>query len=223
MSKELEALEQIGAEKLARGELIRNDDKLEPYIGIIKQALQRLESIDNAKPSEALKELELVENWIRDRELESSNVIEPSLNIIKNYIIKTQETEKDKVFLKNLHNTNVKVPLVDIFNGLPREKRFAYTEHIYYHWEEMKESLEAEIKIIKTEKENLELKAQEQKKENELLKEIIKSFFDGGCPLHQYTDEEDVLTIEVDDDCSIMRLGEFKGVDLDKKLKEVLG
>ena len=63
---------------------------------------------------------------------------------------------------------------------------------------------------------------QKQEKENELLKEIIKSFFDKGCPLHQYTDKDGILTIEVDDECSIMHLGEFKGVDLDKKLKEVL-
>ena len=66
------------------------------------------------------------------------------------------------------------------------------------------------------------LKAQEQEKENELLKEIIRSLFDRGCPLHQYIDEDFGLTIEVDSECSIMRLGEFKGVDLDAKLKEVL-
>lgn len=66
------------------------------------------------------------------------------------------------------------------------------------------------------------LKAQEQEKENELLKEIIKSLFDKGCPLHQYMDNKFGLTIEVDDECSIMKLGEFKGVNLDKKLKEVL-
>ena len=66
------------------------------------------------------------------------------------------------------------------------------------------------------------LKAREQEKENELLKEIIKSFFDRGCPLHQYTDKEGILQIEVDDECSTMHLGKFKGVDLDEKLKEVL-
>ena len=66
------------------------------------------------------------------------------------------------------------------------------------------------------------LNAREQEKENELLKEIIKSFFDRGCPLHQYTDKEGILQIEVDDECSTMHLGKFKGVDLDKKLKEVL-
>ena len=66
------------------------------------------------------------------------------------------------------------------------------------------------------------LKAREQEKENELLKEIIKSFFDRGCPLHQYIDKDFGLTIEVDNECSTMILGEFKGVNLDKKLKEVL-
>lgn len=58
--------------------------------------------------------------------------------------------------------------------------------------------------------------------ENELLKEIIRSFFDRGCPLHQYIDKDFGLAIEVDNECSTMILGEFKGVDLDKKLKEVL-
>ena len=38
-SEALECLERIGAEKLARGELIRNDDKVEPYLNTIKQAL----------------------------------------------------------------------------------------------------------------------------------------------------------------------------------------
>jgi len=65
-------------------------------------------------------------------------------------------------------------------------------------------------------------KAQVLEWENELLKQIIKSFFVKGSPLHQYVDKDFGLTIEVDSDCSIMHLGEFKGVDLDKKLKEVL-
>ncbi len=82
-------------------------------------------------------------------------------------------------------------------------------------------SLEEYEKDSETIKQAL-LKAQKLAKENELLKEIIKSLFDRGSPLHQYTDKEGVLTIEVDDECSIMRLGEFKGVDLDAKLKEVL-
>lgn len=38
-SEALECLERLGAEKLARGQLIRNDDKIDPYINTIKQAL----------------------------------------------------------------------------------------------------------------------------------------------------------------------------------------
>ena len=45
----LEVLEKLGAEKLARGELIRNDDKVETYITQIKKDLKALEIIKNKK------------------------------------------------------------------------------------------------------------------------------------------------------------------------------
>jgi len=66
------------------------------------------------------------------------------------------------------------------------------------------------------------IKSQETEKENEILKEIIRSLFDRGFPLHQYIDKDFGLAIEVDDECSTMILGEYKGVDLDKYLREVL-
>lgn len=102
MSKELEDLEYI-ENKLKDLEYIakQNDNEylLSKYIpsekfNTIKQALLELKSIKEANPSEALKELELVENWIRDRELEISNVIEPSLNIVKNTLLKAQEPKQ---------------------------------------------------------------------------------------------------------------------------------
>lgn len=127
-----------------------NEEVMEAY-ETIKQALQRLEAIENANHSEALNDLKLlhelaygVNGWKIDEIVQSS--------YIKQTLIKSQEQEK----------------------------------------------------------------------ENELLKEIIRSLFDRGCPLHQYTDKDFGLTIEVDNECSTMILGEFKGVDLDKKLKEVL-
>ena len=46
MNKSLEALERLGAERLARGELIRNDSKVEAYIQTIKQDLERLEQLE---------------------------------------------------------------------------------------------------------------------------------------------------------------------------------
>lgn len=49
-----EALERLGAEKLARGQLIRNDDKVEIYINCIKQDLERLEKVE--KENQKLKE-----------------------------------------------------------------------------------------------------------------------------------------------------------------------
>lgn len=119
-------------------------------------------------------------------------------------------------------NSKVYEDLEDIEQALKRleskDERHKYIEHIYYNWEEMKENYEAKIVSLQDELEQ----AKKDRKENELLKEIIKSLFDRGCPLHQYTDKKGTLQIEVDDECSIMRLGEFKGVDLDKKLKEVL-
>lgn len=87
-------------------------------------------------------------------------------------------------------------------------EEFEHNERIEPHYEIIKQAL---------------LKSQEQEKENELLKEIIKSLFNKGCPLHQYDDIDFGLIIEVDNEFSIMHLGEFKGVDLDKKLREVLG
>ena len=36
-----EALERLGAEKLARGELIRNDNKVEPYILTLKELVDK--------------------------------------------------------------------------------------------------------------------------------------------------------------------------------------
>ena len=107
--------------------------------------------------------------------------------IIEHALFKPQENEKDKVFLKNIGNTKVRVPLVDIFRGLPQEKRFAYTEHIYYHWEEMKESLEAEIEHIKDEKEKVESKAKEQKK---ILNILFEKTVDLGAVKYAKTYKE---------------------------------
>lgn len=166
MSKELEALESFYWILSEKSKYKYINSELEKY-EIVKKALQRLEAIDNANPSEALNQYETMYDlalaYCEEHNPEIiRNVLETRNEHIKQALIKAQEQEKDKVFLKNLHNTKVKVPLVYIFNGLSQEKRFAYTEHIYYHWEEMKEALEAEIENIKTEKENLELKTREQ-------------------------------------------------------------
>ena len=162
MSKEhLEALDRMS--------IHRFDDKYEEWDADYEIVESFLEEKDNVKPSEALKSLERIREFFLHKTREMSF---QDLRDIEQVLLRAQEKEKDKVFLKNLHNTKVKTPLCDIFNGLSREKRFAYTEHIYYHWQEMKESLETEIESIKTEKENLESKLRKQAK---LLRIILNN------------------------------------------------
>ena len=89
----------------------------------IKEALNtiqnRLEAIDNANPSEALEELELVENWIRDRELKSSKVIEPSLTIIKQALLKVEENAKSEEILQKYYQEGI---TLDSVRALKQEK-----------------------------------------------------------------------------------------------------
>lgn len=59
-------------------------------------------------------------------------------------------------------------------------------------------------------------------KENQILKKIIKKFFEYGTPFVQFTDRKGNLLIGVSDACSTFKLGEFESVNLDKKLREVL-
>ena len=126
MSKEyLEALEEIRDFRYGEDKLLVCQTEM---YSTIKQALKRLESIDNANPSEALKELELVEDWIQARELKISNVIEPSLSTIKQALIKSQEQHlKDKAFeliiLKN----------VDVNQIRPNATAEAYNSKIPYY------------------------------------------------------------------------------------------
>ena len=111
MEKEIEALEKIGAEKLARGELIRNDDKLEPYIAILKQALTELKAIKEAKPSEAMEKLEEIINYYTEPQYdvcessypnEFKDMWEKELNTIKQALLKAQEQEKENAEYKEV-------------------------------------------------------------------------------------------------------------------------
>lgn len=95
MNKELEALEEIrdfryGKDKLLVCQTAMYDD--------IKQALQRLEAIDNANPSEALKWLEdKGEQWV-ERGL-NPDIVQyketQSYREIKQALLKAQEQEKE--------------------------------------------------------------------------------------------------------------------------------
>lgn len=171
MSKELLENLLIEFDEMGFEPTILCDSKkeIDSFRNRLKQVLDYFKSIDNANPSKATECLEKIKNSFGcDMAYYNLN---SEYETVEQALIKAQENEKDKVFLKNLHNTNVKVPLVSIFNNLSKEKRFAYTEHIYYHWEEMEEALEAEIEDIKTEKENLESKTKRQEKILKIIKE----------------------------------------------------
>ena len=180
---------------------------------IIKQALQRLEAIDNVNPSEALECLnKIVESFNETTvgmyglgEVVVANDLiynfKEELDTIKQALIRA---EKDQLLFKNIHNTKVKTPLVSIFNGLSKEERYKFTEHIYYNWEEMKEELES--KNNELEKENIELKKKaiilDIIKEKNVDIEYIKTcFYDEKGGMKEYNswvghDEDRALTQE---------------------------
>ena len=111
MSKELEALHTIAFNtQFIAGMNFGNE------LRTIENALQRLESIDNSKPSEAMKELKLVENWVRDTELAISKVTKPSLNINKQALVIESSLNTIKQTLLKIQEQDDKVKAFDLIN-----------------------------------------------------------------------------------------------------------
>ena len=106
-SKELEALNEVRENLDLEGCL---DFINEKRITDIKQALQRLESIDNTNPSEALECLEKVELLTCDFEWYKDNI-----NTIKQALLKAQEQEK---VLKIIKEKNVNTLLLELAENL---------------------------------------------------------------------------------------------------------
>lgn len=168
------------------------------------------------KYSEALKGLESICKILKEKYIiDIKWVFKNEYNKIEQALLKAQEQEKRN----------------ELLNG--KAKKYDELVERYVKLETAFENMRDEARRLGKETQRLRNALQKKKgklrhysnckKENQILKEIIKSLFDRGCPLHQYNDIEFGLTIEVDNECSIMHLGKFKDVDLDKKLKEVLG
>ena len=156
---------------------------------LVDNALQRLESIDNSRPSEALECLEKIDDMFylnKYRTTDGGNKEEyefyprmtKEYDVIENFLLKAQEQEKEKLLFKNIHNTKVKTPLVAIFEGLSKEERFKFTEHIYYHWEEMKEELEDKISSLKKELEQALIQGENNRIKLEKSEKIISRLID---------------------------------------------
>ena len=212
MNKEQEALDNFLKEYLSLCEKLNTNmqekmllDSNSPY-NVLKTYLK---SIDNANPSEALQGLEsYINNIIFAKDLiNQKQQLLTNITAIKQALqrLESIDNAEPSEALKTLDTLDKVIsPLLE---PVLAEYEDDLSDKITANYFALKQAL---------------LKAREQEKENELLKEIIKSFFDRGCPLHQYTDKEGTLQIEVDDECSTMHLGKFKDVDLDEKLKEVL-
>ena len=127
----------------------------------VRETLERLEATDNASPSEALEIL------LKAKQVCDVSCIEMCNNCQKKTAYNTiKQALLERIVWKNIHNTKVRMPLCDVFNNptpLSKEERYKYIEHIYYHWEEMKESLEDKIVSLQKELKQTLLKAQEQK------------------------------------------------------------
>ena len=100
MTKALEALKRIRQETCP-ATYMADFDKNE-CCDVIEQALQRLESIDNANPSEALECWQWINatipQWVREKDKQHPNVLEP----IKQALLKAQEQEKENELLKEI-------------------------------------------------------------------------------------------------------------------------
>ena len=99
MSKELEALHTIAFNTQING--LNFGDELR----IIEQALQRLEAIDNANPSEALRELSIIRHLEIgfDKNGNPLNVgMVDGFETIKQALLKAQEQEKENAELKKV-------------------------------------------------------------------------------------------------------------------------
>ena len=133
MSKELEALK-IGIPKLKKlyensAKKINKNDILgfDLVFVYLDKALQRLESIENSKPSEALDCLEKLgaEKLARGELIRNDSKVEPYINTIKQALLKAQEQEKvlDVIKEKKININNFQTSLIVMSN-------FTYTYYI---------------------------------------------------------------------------------------------
>lgn len=97
MSKEFEAFDYIVQNIEAVDDVVYMN--CIEHLNTIKQALQRLEAIDNADSSEALMKLDIIEFELWDNDLHYQKY-EKELDTIKNYILKAQDLEREKTSLK---------------------------------------------------------------------------------------------------------------------------
>lgn len=186
MSKELEAFYCI----------LNNDyDSDERYklaVTNVEQALQRLESIDNAEPSEALKKLEMLSDCAEAiKETPSSNWVEYANNEteldyqlwiayedLKQYILKSQEQEKENAYIEKIKTMMKQKDCV--LRYIESEDCFAVRTILSDGWykltpEFVENNVKEEIKPLPLVEKNKQLR--EENAELKKVLEIIKKHF----------------------------------------------
>ena len=129
MSKELEILEDISKEECLfkdRNTIYMGGEKSNSFthkdtignyfkgIEEIKQALQRLEQIDNANPSEALECLIGLEKEIIQRDGRITDFLKIKFNIIKQALIKAQENARSEEILQKYYQEGITLDSVRV-------------------------------------------------------------------------------------------------------------
>ena len=100
MSKELEALKRLRQETCP-ATYMADFDKNE-CCDVIEQALNRLESIDNANPSEALETVDKILGYFGKAQVETMTLSKCNVLTIKQALLKAQEQEKENELLKEI-------------------------------------------------------------------------------------------------------------------------
>ena len=103
MTKELEEIKTLRGFNQVE---LNNDKNINKSLDIIEQALQRLEAIDNAEPSEALESLERVKGYYAGGIISVEVYLEETeeYNTVKQALLKAQKQEKvlEIIFEKNV-------------------------------------------------------------------------------------------------------------------------
>lgn len=145
MTKEVEALERLKTAPNFMGgtaeykSCTKSETLLIHDYEIIKQALQRLEAIDNANPSEALEKLDKVNNYLNDvydyKEIKAER--RKDIDSIKQALIKAQEQEK---VLEIIKKKNVMVFLLKVSKSI---------DEYNFHTSEKDELTQEEFELLK--------------------------------------------------------------------------
>ena len=133
-----------------------NDDNFK----IIEEALQRLESIDNARPSEALglvkRTCEIYVDSLKQRDLIGYDIIEKQINealdTIKQALIKAQEQEK---VLEIIKEKNVNIGLVNVLSSVEQyNQTYVYDNMLNVKWCLTQEEFDTLKKWLREDKRN---------------------------------------------------------------------